>query len=422
MVNLDKLRILHLLSQRPDSTGSGIYVQAMVREATACGYDNYLVAGLSSNGCDHPDCIEQDKSMFVYFHNADVCYHIPGMSDVMPYESARFCDLSENDLHEYEKAFSEIIQNAVLRFKPDIIHSHHLWLVSSMTRQIFPNIPMVTTCHGSDLRQFQNCPHLQESVLTGCRKIDAVMALSEAQKNEIIRLYNLAPEKIIIAGAGYDESLFYLETKPDPDPVQLVYAGKLSNAKGVPWFLRALQSVRSPAWQLHLLGSGSGEEKAHCLMLAKELGEKVRIHGALPQKHLAKIVRRAHVLVLPSFFEGLPLVILEGLASGCRIVATDLPGTRDILGNSEADFINLVSTPRLHFTDQPYREDEHSFEQNLKKAIQQQINAAARCTQFDLSPIQDKLDAYTWTGVFKKVREAYLTAIERSMPADTIRS
>jgi hypothetical protein len=38
-------KILHLLSQRPDSTGSGIYVQAMIREATACGDDNYLVAG-----------------------------------------------------------------------------------------------------------------------------------------------------------------------------------------------------------------------------------------------------------------------------------------------------------------------------------------------------------------------------------------
>jgi glycosyltransferase involved in cell wall biosynthesis len=422
MAYLNKLKILHLLSQRPDSTGSGIYVQAMIREATASGHDNYLVAGFPSNGCEQPDCIEPDKSMFVYFHDADVCYHIPGMSDVMPYESARFCDLSENDLRQYKKAFSEIIQNAVRRFEPDIIHSHHLWLVSSMTRQLFPNIPIVTTCHGSDLRQFQNCPHLQESVLTGCRKIDAVMALSEAQKQEIIRLYNLAPEKIIIAGAGYDESLFYLDKKPDPDPVQLVYAGKLSNAKGVPWFLRALQSIRSPAWQLHLLGSGSGEEKAQCLMLAKELGEKVRIHGALPQKRLAKIMRYSHILVLPSFFEGLPLVVLEGLASGCRIVATDLPGTREILGNSETDFINMVSTPRLRFTDQPYREDEYAFEQNLKKALQQQIDAASSCTQFDLSPVQDKLDAYTWTGVFKKVREAYLTAIEHAMPADTIRS
>ena len=411
MVNLNKLKILHLLSQRPYSTGSGIYVQAMIRQATACGYDNYLVAGVRSNGCDDTDCIEQDKSMFVNFHNADVSYHIPGMSDVMPYESTRFCDLSEEDLCEYEKAFSEILQNAVHRFKPDIIHSHHLWIVSSMTRQLFPNIPMVTTCHGSDLRQFQNCPHLQGRVLIGCRKIDVVMALSEAQKNEITRLYNLVPEKIIIAGVGYNESLFYLDTKPNPDPVQLVYAGKLSNAKGVPWFLRALQSIRSPAWQLHLLGSGSGEEIENCLMLAKELGEKVRVYGALPQKSLAKIMRHSHILVLPSFFEGLPLVILEGLASGCRIVATDLPGTKEILGNSDTDFITLVRTPRLRFTDQPYREDEYSFEQNLKKAIQQQINAASKCAQIDLSPIQDKLDAYAWKGIFKKVREAYLTCL-----------
>ncbi|MBW2602600.1 MAG: glycosyltransferase family 4 protein [Deltaproteobacteria bacterium] len=414
MVNLKKLKILHLLSQRPDSTGSGIYVQAMIREANACGYDNYLVGGVRSVCCTDTDCIEQDKTMFVNFHNADVSYHIPGMSDVMPYESTRFCDLSEEDLCEYEKAFSEILKNAVHKFKPDIIHSHHLWIVSSMARQLFPNIPMVTTCHGSDLRQFQNCPHLQERVLIGCREIDVVMALSEAQKNEIIRFYNLAPEKIIIAGAGYNDSLFYLDTKPNPDPVQLVYAGKLSNAKGVPWFLRALQSISSPAWQLHLLGSGSGEEKEYCLMLAKELGDKVRVYGALSQKSLAKIMRHSHILVLPSFYEGLPLVplvVLEGLASGCRIVATDLPGTKEILGDSDTDFITFVRTPRLRFTDQPYREDEYTFEQNLKKATQQQINVVSKCAQIYLSPIQDKLDSYTWTGIFKKVREAYLTCL-----------
>jgi glycosyltransferase involved in cell wall biosynthesis len=407
MVTLNKLKILHLLSQRPDSTGSGIYVQAMIREATACGYKNYLVAGVHSKDCDYPDCIEQDKSMFVNFHNADVSYHIPGMSDVMPYESARFCDLSEEDLREYEKAFSDILQNAVISFKPDIIHSHHLWIVSSLSRRLFPNIPMVTTCHGSDLRQFQNCPHLQEKVLSGCRKINIVMALSRAQKSEIIRLYDLNPEKIIVAGAGYYDDLFYSGEKPRPDPVQLVYAGKLSNAKGVPWLLRALHSIRTPAWQLHLLGSGSGEEMAHCLSLAKKLGEKVRVYGALPQKSLAEIMRHSHILALPSFFEGLPLVILEGLASGCRIVATDLPGTRELLGNLDTDVISLVSTPRLRFADQPYREDEHLFETNLKKAIEQQIDAASRCAQIDLSPFQDRLSAYSWAGIFKKVKEAY---------------
>jgi glycosyltransferase involved in cell wall biosynthesis len=175
--------------------------------------------------------------------------------------------------------------------------------------------------------------------------------------------------------------------------------------------LRALKSILHPEWQLHLFGSGSGEEKGDCLMLAKELGERVRVYGALPQKSLAKVMRESHVLVLPSFYEGLPLVILEGLASGCRIVATDLPGTREILGNPDTDIITLVWTPRLRFIDQPYREDEYSFEQNLKKAIQQQISAASKCAQIDLSTIQEKLDSYTWTGLFEKVRETYMSCL-----------
>ena len=123
-----------------------------------------MVAGVCSDGGDKTDCIEQDNSMFVNFHNADLSYHMPGMSDVVPYESTRFCDLSEEDLCEYEKAFSGIIQNAVNKFEPDIIHSHHLWIVSSMARRQFPNIPMVTTCHGSDLRQFQNCPQIRKNL------------------------------------------------------------------------------------------------------------------------------------------------------------------------------------------------------------------------------------------------------------------
>ena len=408
MVKFNKLKILHVLSQRPDSTGSGIYVQAMIREASKCGFDNFLVAGLCSNVCDETVCIAQDRSMFVNFHNADLSYHIPGMSDVMPYESSRFCDLSEENLYEYKTAFSRVLQKAIERFKPDIIHSHHLWIVSSLTRQLFPNIPMVTTCHGSDLRQFQNCTHLQEMVLEGCQKIDFTMALSQAQKNEISSLYNLAPEQIIIAGAGYNDSLFYTDSKPNPNPVKLVYAGKLSNAKGVPWFLRALRSIKFPPWQLHLVGSGTGKEKEQCLRLALELEGRVHVHGALPQEDLAKIFRQCHILALPSFFEGLPLVILEGLASGCRVLATDLPGTKEIIGNSIAEFITLVPAPRLRYIDQPYEEDEFLFEQNLRKGLQQQIDAASKCAQIDSSPIQDKLNAYTWTGIFKKVVEVYL--------------
>jgi glycosyltransferase involved in cell wall biosynthesis len=384
----------------------------MIHQSKTFGYDNYLVAGVSSGWNYDVAFIEKGKSLFVNFCSGDISCDIPGMSDVMPYESSRFCDLSPKELAEYEDAFSKTLSIAVKEFKPDIIHSHHLWIVSSLARQLFPDIPMVTTCHGTDLRQFQNCPHLQEKVLQGCRKINMIMALTEAQKDEIIGLYKVPTEKVIVVGVGYNDKLFYLGAKPNHGPIQLVYAGKLSKAKGVPWFLHALSSINSPAWQLHLIGGGSGEEKEHCLTLAKELGGRVHIYGALPHEDLAEIMRRSHILVLPSFFEGLPVVILEGLACGCRIVATDLPGIREVIGNSyTTDLITLIRTPRLRHIDQPYMEDEYSFEQDLKNAIQKQLDASHNYKEIDLSPIQDKLKAHTQKGIFEKVREVYLKCL-----------
>jgi glycosyltransferase involved in cell wall biosynthesis len=401
------LKILHLLSQRPDSTGSGIYLRAMLREAAAHNHENFLVAGIQAGRSVDCDGIEEKRCRFVKFGTADLPFQIVGMSDVMPYESTRFRDLSRDDLHGYERAFSGIIKEAVTAFAPDIIHSHHLWIMTSLTRQLFPDIPMVATCHGSDLRQFQNCPHLQERVLPGCRRLDAVMALCGAQKEEIARLYKLPPERVIVVGAGYDDALFTAGPKPRPDPVQLVYAGKLSKAKGVPWLLQALATVASPPWQLHLVGGGSGAEKDYCLMLAGHLGKRVIVHGAVAQKELAGIMRKAHILVLPSFYEGLPLVVLEGLASGCRIVATGLPGVNELVGDDQADFISLVKTPRLHATDRPHAEDELVFARELAQALQSQIHAASRRPAPDLSPIRNILATFSWRGVFSRVRQVY---------------
>jgi glycosyltransferase involved in cell wall biosynthesis len=408
------MRILHLLSQRPDSTGSGIYIQAMLREAADAGHENFLVAGLQSDQDVHLDCIDDRQCTFVKFHRADISYPIVGMSDVMPYDSTKFCNLSEGDLREYERAFARHFTKAVDRFQPDIIHSHHLWIMTSLARRLFPRIPMVTTCHGSDLRQFQNCSHLRQGVLQGCRRIDAVMALSRAQKEEIVQRYGIPAPTVHVVGAGYNDALFSLGEKPDPCPVQLVYAGKLSNAKGVPWFLTALETISSPEWHLHLVGGGSGAEKARCLESAGALGDRVTIHGTVTQDVLAELMKQGHIFVLPSFFEGLPLVVLEALACGCRIIATDLPGVRELLGDMRSDFIELVQTPRLHSVDTPYPEDLESFEQALAQALNTQITLAGRCPHIDPSMVRAKLAAYTWSGIFKKVEGVYAQVLPHS--------
>ena len=272
---------------------------------------------------------------------------------------------------------------------------------------------MVTTCHGTDLRQFQNCPHLQERVLSGCRRLDAAMALSAAQKDDIVQLYGLPPGKRVCGRRGLQRETISLGLQsPPPARSILVYAGKLADAKGLPWLLRALKRIDSPAWRLHLVGGGSGEEKERCLALAAKLGERVRVHGAVSQPRLAEIMRQSHIFVLPSFFEGLPLVLLEGLASGCRIIANDLPGVVAIFGDLRAEFIRLVRTPRLRNLEKPCEEDEKAFEEDWVDALQAQIDAAHRRPQIDLAPIRDRMTSFSWKGVFEKVQAVYSQVVQ----------
>lgn len=385
----------------------------MLREAEVAGHWTFLLAGIQSTG-PVPDCgLPPSRCQFVKFSAADISFPIVGMSDVMPYESRTFSSLSPSELAEYETAFSSALKAAFHKAEPDVIHTNHLWIVSSLARQLFPRIPIVASCHGSDLRQFQRCPHLQERVLRGCRELDAVIALTAAQKMEIARLYNVTSERLWVGGAGYDSALFTTGVKPDPNPVRLIYAGKLSRSKGLPYLLAALKQIDALPWQLHLVGGGGGEEGAACVNRARAFGDRIWIHGPKTQIELAALMKQSHVLVLPSLYEGLGLVILEGIASGCRIVATQLPGIDEVLGDVRATFIDLVASPRLHSVDIPYAEDERAFESALADALRAQILAAREQPNIDVTPMREQLRAFSWSSVFRRVEEIYVAALDR---------
>jgi glycosyltransferase involved in cell wall biosynthesis len=401
------MKILHVLSQRPDSTGSGIYLQAMLREGAKQGYDNFLLAGLPMGETPHLTGLRPERGHFVRFNSRDLAFEIVGMSDVMPYPSKRWRDLSVLEVESYEKTFGAKLVSLVQDVRPDLIHSHHLWILTALTRRIFPELPVVATCHGSDLRQFHFCEHLRDRVEADCRKLHRIMALSRAQKSDILRLFGVPEEMVEVVGAGYNQSLFYPEAKSSPSPVEIVYVGKLSRAKGVPWLLKALTRLLHQPWLLHLVGGGTGEEKEEVLGLARPLGTRVVIRGPLHQEDMAAILRKAHLAVLPSFFEGLPLVVLEALAAGCRVVATALPGVVELLEDCRSETVSLVLRPRLKSQDQPYEEDEEVFVRELAWVLENQIQAAQRQPDFALTDVSQILNYYSWPAVFARVERVY---------------
>jgi glycosyltransferase involved in cell wall biosynthesis len=403
------MKILHLLSQRPDSTGSGVYVQALMSQAVDRGYANALVAG-APRGYQVPEPVRTmcaDDVLSVCFEQ-DLSFPIVGMSDVMPYASTCFCDLNENQVARYEHCFEQKVQQAVENWSPDIIHANHLWLLTSLTVRMAPNIPVVASCHGSDLRQFRQCPHLRQRVVSGCSRLAGVFALSREQKTTIADLYGLEPSKIAVTGAGFNDTLFAPRMAPHaPSSVHMVYAGKLSRAKGVPWLLRACRMLRGN-FVLHLVGSGSGEEEREIRETAARMNDKVVLHGSLPQAALAELLGRSHMFVLPSFFEGLPLVLFEAQASGCSLVATGLPGVEEVFNDLDSRVIQRVALPRMRCVDIPHPDDEARFVRDLAQALQEQMEGVrSGLDVLARSGVKDLLAGYTWPGVFDRIDGVY---------------
>lgn len=401
------MKILHLISQRPDATGSGIYLQAIVKEAAKCGYGNALIAAANSSSVPNTSTLPVTDASFIFFESADLDFTLPGMSDVMPYPSSRFQDLSLRQISRYESVFLEKVSEKISTFAPDIIHSHHLWLLSSIIKKHFPQIPMVTSSHGTDLRQFRLCPNLREKVLEGCSSIEMIFSLTDAQKLEIMSQYGLPSAKIAVIGAGYNNDVFYRSEKKNPPPIHIAYCGKLSRAKGVPWLLTALAGIGDIDYHFHLIGSGSGAEEASCLELAEKLGDRITIHGAIDQAELATVFHKSHIFVLPSLYEGLPLVIIEALACGCRVITTNLPGCLAINKAVNTDFISLVPLPRLHTIDSPISEDEALFTHNIQKEIRKTCDLFLQ-QQITMAPtLETKMAQFSWQSVFTRIEEYY---------------
>lgn len=406
------MKILHLLSQHPESTGSGYYIQNVIKEAALQGHDNYLLSG--SSGKKHiPDSLPVSAHAEVEFGRPPLDFAIAGMSDVMPYPSSQFKKLSGTKLTRYIEAWTDGIHRAVAMSYPELIHSHHLWIMTSLAKQLYPEIPMVASCHSTDLRQFELCPQHRELVLKGCLGAERVLSLSRQQQDQIVQVYGIDRQKTTLVGGGFDAERFSASRSagpPTPPPVEILYGGKLSYAKGVKWLLESIREIPKANYRLHLAGSGSGPEAEECERLARELSPTVHLHGRLDQEQFASLLARCHVFILPSFYEGLPLVVLEALASGCRVVTTDLPGCKELLGKASDDLVRWVRLPELATIDTPKKEDEELLKKRLKSAIKAVVLQTQAAPHPLTAEVDELLAERSWPRVFAKIEKAYQEA------------
>ena len=403
-------RVLHTLSQRPSLTGSGVTLEAISREAGAAGWQQHALIGVPAGDPGSVDGLRPGEISRLDFGNGgegSLDFDIPGMSDVMPYPSTRFSRMSAEQLSAYRAAWTAAFSRAFDEFKPRIIHAHHAWILSSVLKDAAGSTPVIVHGHGTALRQLELCPHLADEIREGCRRNDLFVVLHQEHARLYREEYGLREEQVAVVGAGYREDLFHCTAALEERGDSILYAGKISESKGLSSLLDAFEILRArrPGARLEIAGSGSGEEAERLLGRMKTFGEALVYHGRVDQPRLAELMRSCKVFALPSFYEGLPLVLVEALACGCRPVCTALPGVRSGILPHLPGVLHTVELPEMEKIDQPAAAALPGFADDLSGALERALEAPLPHSGKDPGEL---LAPFTWRSVFERIESAWL--------------
>jgi len=392
-------------------------LEALARRASCAGWVQAAVIGTPAGSGDDAVLTELGvMTSAVTFGTPELPLPVPGMSDVMPYPSTRFSEMDVAQLAAYRAAWSARIAEAVSEFAPDVIHANHVWIVGSLLKDVAPQVPVVTQCHATGLRQLELCPHLASDVIAGVRRNERFAVLHDGHADTLARVLDIEPDRIRVVGAGYREDIFNADgCSAKCGAGRLLYAGKYSASKGVPQLLTAFErlAARTPGLTLNVAGTGAGPEAEQIRRRMDELPGVVQ-HGQVDQHELAELMREADVFVLPSLYEGVPLVLVEALACGCRLVATELPGVVTDIAPRAGDALVPISVPELDGVDRLVPEAEEPFVADIERALAEALDCGA--VRFDDGRVPEdvvrSIEPCAWSELFERIAAVWIDAID----------
>lgn len=399
------MKVLSIIAQKPSSTGSGVYLTELVKCFKDFGASQEIICGVYNE--DKIDDEEGIKFNKVIFNTEELPIKIAGMSDVMPYESIKYSDFIDDDnkLNYWVNAFRKKVTDTLVTFCPDLIICHHLYLLTAhvvniveklKSEKIISNCKIYGICHNTDLRQFRQTDLEREFIKENIKKLDMVFAPSDDHASIAKEIFNLDANKIKIIGIGYNDKIFYNKNE-NREKNNIIYVGKVAYKKGVMCLVRAINLLNNDSIVLDIVGgAGDKQEYDSILTESKKSKSTIRFLGQKSQMELADLYNKHNIFILPSFSEGIPIVPLEALACGCKVIISDLPGVRDFLDkNVKGASISYVTLPELSNVDEAKQDELSQYEERLAVAIKKCLD--------DYSSYSPSLSNVSWINIAKSI-------------------
>jgi len=240
----------------------------------------------------------------------------------------------------------------VLAAEPhDVIHVHD-WMTypAGIAAKKVSGRPIVAHIHATEDDRTGGHPNpmIKDIEKHGLQSADIVVANSKRTKENVLALYGLDPEKVVVVHWGLDHDLPEYE-KSFASPWKshdklIVFLGRLTVQKGPEYFIEAAKRVLECTNNVRFVVAGGGDMLGACVQRTIDRGLQNRLlfTGAIPWSDAQRLFQAADLFVMPSVSEPFGLVALEALKNGAPIIVSRQSGVSEVVQNClKVDFWDI---------------------------------------------------------------------------------
>ncbi|MBI2144037.1 glycosyltransferase [Candidatus Woesearchaeota archaeon] len=345
-------------------------------------------------------------------------YFVPSSLERLCYGAGIFANMKNSFLARLQLPFLVAAEFFSLWYvakkeKPDVIHAHWILpqgLAAAMVGRLL-EIPVVVTAHAGDVFPLNNAFfRLLSGLALG--SASAITANSTYTKSAVGRMTR---KPVSVIPMGVDLALFSSSSASaaaavrkkhglSPGSRMILFVGRLAEKKGVKHLIDAMRRIARAFPACRLVVVGDGPEKASLVRQSQQLGlpESVVFAGSIPNRELPEFYRAADVFVLPSVVaksgdtEGLGVVLLEAIAAGCPVVASNVGGIPDIVIDRKTGLLVEQKNP-----------------EKLAMAVISLLRSASLRRRLAFAAKRHVSGSYSWGRVARKFSELLSTAAGR---------
>jgi len=314
----------------------------------------------------------------------------------------------------------------------DIVHSH-TWYANfaGHTAKLLYGVPHVVTTHSLEPLRPWKAEQLGGgyALSSFCERVaiehaDAVIAVSGGMKRDVLTAYpSVDPDKIQVVYNGIDTSLYAPNHGTDVierlgidlNRPSVVFVGRITRQKGLPYLLRACRSL-PPETQIVLLAGApdTPEIAAEVEALANELRAARDEHGVvwvqemLPKHEVIQVLTHATVFVCPSIYEPMGIVNLEAMACETAVVATATGGIPEVVADGETGLLVPIEQVQ-DGTGTPV--DPDKFVADLAAGMTELIQDPARAREMGLAGRRRAVEKFSWSRIAEETMAVYRSVL-----------